>query len=135
MNFKEFRNALQKHCGEMMVGVTNLFRVEVDKEELWNLYLDSFPSNTNSLYRKRREFDCSCCRNFVKEFGSVVTIMNGVVTSIWDLTLGDDKYQVVVDAMSEFIHSKPIAGLYLSRSERIGTKHNFELDENGTEFR
>ena len=38
----------------------------VDKDEMYNLYLDSFPVGTNAIYRTRREHDCSCCRGFIK---------------------------------------------------------------------
>lgn len=33
---------------------STLFEVAIDKDALWNLYLDSFPEGTNSMYRKRR---------------------------------------------------------------------------------
>ena len=51
--FIVFKEALQKHFAEMTKDVTHLFEVEVDKDELWNLYLDSFPAGTNEIYREK----------------------------------------------------------------------------------
>ena len=60
------RNRLMENFAEMTKDVTHLFEVNVDKDEMWNLYLDSFPAGTNEIYRERREHDCSCCRHFIK---------------------------------------------------------------------
>ena len=60
--FMMFKKALQKHFDEMQKEATHLFEVNVDKDELWNTYLDSFPAGTNEIFRERREHDCSCCR-------------------------------------------------------------------------
>lgn len=127
MEFKEFRNKLQKHFNEMANGARNLFIVDVDKDELWNLYLDCFPPGTNEIYRERRKHDCSCCRQFIKEIGSVVSIKDGIVTTIWDLSLKDDTYQPVADALAEFIRHKPIRDLYVGKNEYVGTEYNFEI--------
>lgn len=40
--FMMFKKALQKHFDEMQKEATHLFEVNVDKDELWNTYLDSF---------------------------------------------------------------------------------------------
>lgn len=61
MNFKKFRDLIEENFKEISKDVTHLFEVEVNKDELWNLYLDSYPEGTNLVYRKRREYDCSCC--------------------------------------------------------------------------
>lgn len=65
-NFKEFRTLLQKHFDEMVKDGAPLFITNADEDKLYNLYLDSFPAGTNPTFRKRREYDCSCCRRFVK---------------------------------------------------------------------
>lgn len=61
MNFTEMRNKLIENFNDITKDVTHLFEVNVDKDEMWNLYLDSFPLGTNKIYRERREHDCCCC--------------------------------------------------------------------------
>jgi hypothetical protein len=129
MEFKEFRTALQKHFKEMSKDVTTLFEVSVDKDELWNLYLDSFPAGTNEIYRERREYDCSCCRHFIKSFGNVVTIKNGEVHTIWELNLNDGVFQVVSDALNKYILDHVVTDVYLTKESKIGTDYSTERIE------
>ena len=49
---------------ELACKLEALFEVNVDKDELWNTYLDSFPIGTNEIFRERRKHDCSFCRPF-----------------------------------------------------------------------
>ena len=132
MEFKDFRSAIQSHFKKMIANVNNLFEIDVDKDEMWNTYLDSYPAGTNMIYRKRREFDCSCCRQFIKTIGNVVSIKNGEIDTIWNVNVGDDKFQVVADAMDEYIRSKSVANIYVSQVKKIGTEYNMEQFEDGT---
>lgn len=132
MEFKDFRKAIQNHFKEMVDGVDYLFEVEVDKDEMWNTYLDSYPEDTNLIYRKRREFDCSCCRQFIKMIGNAVSIKNGKIDTVWNLNVGDDKFQVVADAMDDFIRSKAVINIFVSNLKKIGTEYNMEQFEDGT---
>ena len=91
MEFTEMRNKLMENFNEMIKDVDYLFEVAVDKDELWNLYLDSFPAGTNEIYRERREHDCSCCRQFIKTIGNAVVIRNNQITTIWDFRTDDSK--------------------------------------------
>lgn len=131
MGFVNFRTKIQEQFASMIQDSIRLFAVEVDKDEMWNLYLDSFPEGTNNIYRERREHDCSCCRQFVKHIGNVVAIKNGVVSTIWDVNIGDTTYQPVADALSAYIKSKAVENVFFSKEQRAGTSHNFELLPNG----
>ena len=71
MSFVKMRDNLITHFNQITKNVDNIFEVAVDKDEMWNLYLDSFPKGTNEIYRKRREYDCSCCRSFIKAVGNI----------------------------------------------------------------
>jgi hypothetical protein len=126
MEFKQFNKALQAHVTSLVKDETHLFVVEVDKDAMWNLYLDSFPPGANVVYRERREFDCSCCRHFVKAFGNVVAIKDNAVVTIWDFDSGDAKYQPVLDALSAFIKSKPITDVFVTDTRSFGTEKSHE---------
>lgn len=131
MEFIEFKKALQEHFAEMANDATHLFEIAVDKDEMWNLYLDSFPTGTNEIYRERREYDCSCCRHFIKSIGNAVAIKDNKVISIWDLQLGDTTFQPVADALSAYIKSHVVTDLYVSQDKKIGTDKNHEQLANG----
>lgn len=122
---------LNLHFEEMITLMTRnakyLFETAADPDVLWNLYLDSFPAGTNEIYRKRREYDCSCCRHFIKHFGHIVSIEGGKITSIWDRAeCLPDPFHTVAKAMSEYIHSLPVKDVYYTTSQNIGTPFNYE---------
>ncbi len=125
MEFSEFERALQKNFTEITKNAAHLFEVEVDKEEFWNLYLDSFPAGTNEIYRECRKYDCHCCRHFIKTIGNCVTIQNNQIHTIWDLKLGDTKFQPVADALSSYLKSKTVTDVYVSREKTVGTNQNY----------
>ena len=130
MEFIEFKEVLQKNFAEMVKDATHLFEVNVDKDELWNTYLNSFPDGTNELFRERTWHDCSCCRNFIKNIGNAVTIKDNQVHTIWDLSLNDTTYQPVCDALSAFVKSHHVTDIWISKEKKIGTNFNYE-DMNG----
>lgn len=131
MEFTEMRNKLREHFNKMVKDADHLFEVAVDKDEMWNLYLDSFPAGTNEIYRKRREYDCSCCRHFMKAFGNVVVIKDNQVHTIWEFDSGSEVFKSVVDALDRFIKFHAVSDIYVSKLKKIGTDYNFEADEGG----
>lgn len=131
MEFKEFKNLLQTNFKEMTKDATHLFEVNLDKDELWNLYLDSYPEGTNEIFRERREHDCSCCRHFVKNIGNAVIIKDNKVKTIWDFTTNDATYQPVINALATYVKSKAISDIYVSKFKKIGVDRNFEQLDGG----
>ena len=127
MKFTEFVKEMQKHFTEMTKDAKVLFTVNVDPEKFYNLYLDSFPDGTNNIYRKRREYDCSCCRHFIRDLGNVVTIKNGKVDTIWNLNINDGTYSVVAKVMDLYIKKCFINGVYVRDEAVIGTKKSREM--------
>lgn len=126
MEFKRFKKQLQDHFEEMTKDAPKLFEVAVDKDELWNLYLDSFPEGTNKIYRERREYDCSCCRHFIKSIGNAVIIKNNQVHTIWEFQTGSSTFQSVVEALDRYIKAHAVSDVYVSKLKAIGTDHNRE---------
>ena len=131
MEFTEMRNKLMEHFNEMVKDIDHLFEVAVDKDELWNLYLDSFPAGTNEIYRERRWHDCSCCRQFIKTIGNAVVIKDNQIETIWDFRTDDTTYQPVLNALSAYIKSHAVSDIYVSKFKKIGTLQNYEEMEDG----
>ena len=126
--FKDFVKVIQKNLQQMSKDSSRLFTVNVDTEELYNLYLDSFPAGTNEIYRERREYDCSCCRHFIRDVGNVVSIKNGELYTIWGINpVSDDKYNVVAAALDAYVKQKAVSGVFLKKEKRIGTPENREM--------
>ena len=132
MSFVRMRDNLIAHFNQITKDVDNIFEVAVDKDEMWNLYLDSFPEGTNKIYRERREHDCSCCRNFIKSIGNVVVIKDNKLTTIWDFDTESTTYQPVVDALAAYIKSKVVTDVYKSQFAKIGALKTFENLTDGT---
>lgn len=132
MTFNEFRNRLATHFAAATKDRV-LFETDVDRNALWEVYLDSFPEGTNPVYRVRREYDCSCCRHFIKNIGVTVYIGDDMKAhSIFEFDAGSEVFQPVVDAMARFVTGNGrITGKYLSKEGWVGIDHNRELDDDG----
>ena len=126
--FIGFKTQLQKHFEEMQKDTTHLFEVAVDKDELWNTYLNSFPEGTNPIFRERTEHDCSCCRQFIKNIGAAVFIKDNQMHTIWELDV-DDTYQPVCDALDMFVKTHTVADIYLNDVPKVGCDYNYELTD------
>ena len=128
-NFIMMRDKLISHFEQMTKDVQHLFAVRVDKDEMWETYLSSFPVGTNPIFRERTEHDCSCCRGFIKNIGNAVVLKDGKIETIWDFDFDDSTYSPVLKAMSNFIRKHEIGDVYLSTEKKIGCHHNFEQME------
>ena len=151
MDFLQFKKAVAKQFKKMSEG-SKLFRVQIDKDLLWNTYLNSFPPGTNPIFRERTENDCSCCRHFIRNVGDVVSInKENKLISIWDIDTYEDsnissfskdglskhnvpiisnddysKYSIVAKALSKFVKSSMIENVFLHSEKTAGVDKTFE---------
>ena len=134
MEFKKFKQLMIENFNSSL-GSEYLFEVELDKDELWNLYLDSFPEGTNPIFRERREHDCSCCRQFIKNIGPTVFIDSDLnLHTIFEFDTHSTTYQPVMDALDAFVKSKVIADIYFNESRKVGTDVSHERCPDGKIF-
>ncbi len=124
MEFKNFRTLHHKYVTELLCSALNLYTTNVDKDILWETYLNSFPPGTNEIYVKKREYDCSCCRSFIKNFGNIVVEKNGKLYSIWGLETNDTTFQPVVNALDKMITSAQIEGVFVAKNPMFGTEYS-----------
>ena len=123
MSFSHVSNLLKQNFDKNVEKYGQLFTVELDRDELWGLYLGSFPEGTNPLYRTRTEHDCSCCRHFLKNIGPTVWIDDDLnLHTIFEFDTGHpNEYQPVMDALDAFVKKHAISGIYLNKENYVGT--------------
>lgn len=126
--FTTFAKQVNHRLNQLAFG--ELF-VTVDGDTLWDTYLASFPEGTNPIYRERTEHDCSCCRNFIKNYGNVVAIIDNKLESIWNVEGVPYPYDVVAKALHDAVTEHPITNLFRTSETKYGAEHNFEKLEDG----
>jgi hypothetical protein len=126
LDFCKLKVAVSRQFDKM--NKHDLFVTQVAKDSMWETYLDSFPVGSNPMFRERTEHNCSCCRQFIRTIGNVVAIIDGRIESIWDTTVAEPAYQVVVDSMAALVRSQPIHTPFLHYEKTVGTDKNFEDD-------
>lgn len=126
--FHLFAAALAAHFASMSKG--ELFRVDLDGDDLWQGYLAAFPEGTNPMFRVCTEHDGSYDRNFVRQLGNVVKIeANGTVTTIWDLPGLPAPYAHVASMLAIIVRSAAINGLFRTKEPKYGYVRTFEKRE------
>ena len=118
LNFKDFSIAVEKHLNDLLKDNSyTLVRTKADSDELWQTYLNSYPAEVNGLFRERQNYDCNCCRHFIRKIGNILAIKNGKLTSVWDVKV-PGYFQQVADALSALVKSQKIDNFYFT-SEKI----------------
>ena len=132
MEFKNVKNTLAENFYRISAS-NRFFETDIDKDYLWNLYLDSFPEGTNPIYRERRVHDCSACRQFIRNIGGTVYIDDDLtIHSIFEFDTHSTTFQPVMDAMAAYVTSRPIVDIYLNDSPNVGINQSRELLDDGT---
>lgn len=132
LDFRVFQQAVVQQF-ETMTPYP-LFATVCDKDLLWQHYLGAFPVGTNPIFRKRQEYDCSCCRYFIKHVGHVVGIKAGKLVSIWDdLSIPDGHpFKVVADKMASYVRKLNIENIFLHPEAHLGVVRNAQMTDGGT---
>ncbi len=109
---------------QAVANAPQVFVADVDGDELYRRYLDAFPAGTNPIFRKNTEHECSCCRQFIRRAGNVVSIDDhGSIRTIWDdaSLRAPQPYGVVADELRSAVLAANISDLY-----RVGqNEHSF----------
>lgn len=123
--FEQFSIAV--HAQFELMKQHQLFTKDVGKDDLWRTYLDSFPEGTNEIFRTNTEHDCNCCSQFIKRIGNVVAIIDGEITSVWDVEIGYP-YDEVAAAMRQRVMSTEIRSKFFYNQKKISQAQTISGD-------
>lgn len=134
-NFSGFGKSVHNAFNTILQNDANkkdsVFVVDVTGDELWAHYLASFPEGTNPIFRTRTEYDCSCCKNFIRNIGAVVSIKGGKLQSVWDIEIEDELFQTIADSMSAFVKEKKIGRPFIVSEPAYGAE---QTNSNGEQW-
>lgn len=120
-NFKPFGKAV--HDRFKALSKQELFVVDIEGDELFASYLAAFPAGTNPMYKTRHEYDCSCCKNFVRNLGKVVAVVDGKMQTMWqDLGQLDHPFDIVAETLHNDIKGRKIAALFRTKEGTYGSE-------------
>jgi len=105
--------------------------VTVDGHELSEAYLAAFPEGTNPIYKTNTEHDCTCCKNFIRNIGNVVAIINGKAESVWNVKGAEYPYSEVAKALDALVVGHPITSLFRTQEGTYGAEETKQLQEDG----
>ena len=132
IDFKDARTVIQNHFNEMVKDSVRLFNTLIDKDKIYQLYLDSFSPEANPVFKTRREYDCNICRHFIQKFGGMVSIKNGKLDTLWNVTTGDKEFDNVFKELDKYVRGCKVHDvLLISKNDQFGVDHNLSHDENG----
>ena len=130
--FEKMRNQVKKHFDSTMSPSDYLFKVDIDSEEFYQLYLDSFPEEIRGVYRERAWHDCSVCRHFLRVMGNVVSIDEDYELSTLFSFTPIKEYEHVFKVLEEYIlKNGQIKDIFCHNQSKVGVKENFERLDNG----
>ena len=123
--FIKFKENIDKQLRSL--SSKTLFVVDSDKDAIWQAYLNGF-----STPELRQEYNCNCCKQFIRNYGNIVAIDNNFqYLSVWDnWEQLPDEYKMPAKFLQDYIHSCPIRDRFLTSFRSLGTDHNFETLEN-----
>lgn len=118
--FKVLKTSMQKQFQSLLRNGP-LFFVEIDRDEIWKVYLESIPVEV------RQESNCSCCKSFLRQFGGIVGIKpDNTIATLWDFAPSDEmaEYSATPAALRRYVASLPIAGPFFYEQSKCGTDRN-----------
>ncbi|OPZ35122.1 MAG: hypothetical protein BWY99_02334 [Synergistetes bacterium ADurb.BinA166] len=109
-----------------------VFVADLDGDDLYARYLSSFPEGTNPTFKVNTEHDCACCRHFIRRAGTVVSVMDGVVRTVWDQAANkaSGPYKEVATSLRDAVRAVGIRDLFRvgANETQFGAQQTRSLD-------
>lgn len=116
-NYLGFEKAIKEHFDKVTSEYNHLYRVRVDTESLWRIYVDSLPEEGRFVY------DCRCCKHFFERYGNLVVITDDgyIESALWNTEV-PEFFSLAVSRLNQYIKSTyTIDDVFISDERILGT--------------
>lgn len=127
--FSKFKEVMQQNFTLLLgQGQRMLYMTDVDRDKMWETYLNTFPDEL------RQEYNCNCCKSFVRHYGGLVAIINSKKVTIWDF-VAEAPFDKVAKALNNLVKESQVVNLFFSTFAGLGTDSNVAMNEDKTTIR
>lgn len=122
MSMINFNKKVQEKFAEMS-KTGKLFRVELKGDEIWDLYINSFPAEQNPIFRDPNSTtkNCNHCKNFIRRYGNIVAVdENNTITTMFDVD-GGEEYGNTVKALTKAIKGSKIGEVFFETFNELNS--------------
>ena len=124
LNYKPFSEAINNRFKELQSLGAEFFKTDLSGDDLFNIYLDSFPEEANKVFRERRHYDSAFDKSYIRRLGNLVAITPDFKRhTLWDVSV-EGYFQDVVDAMHVSVLNSNLKSVFLTKERSAGAKSN-----------
>ena len=133
---KNFNKKIQDRFAEMQ-ATGKLFRVELTGNQVWDLYLSSFPGEYDPKFRDPNSstHNCNHCKNFIRRYGNIVAVDNEYnIISMFDVDVEGEYYESSIK-LSNAIRSSKIKEVFFETFNELKSLPYESCNKNNSVFR
>lgn len=132
----DFTNAIQLQFNKMC-ETGKLFRSSISGQQVWDLYINSFESKYNPIFRdpESSTHNCNLCKNFIRRYGNIVAIdENYDIITMFDVE-APEEFNSVAKAISTKLKNSKISDVYFETFNELNSLPYESCNKNNSVFK
>jgi hypothetical protein len=115
--FNEIQRLVVERAEELQQH--QLFRVN-PPVDIFEVYLSGFEDDAT-----RQEHNCNACKQFIRNYGTLVAIQNGKLMTLWDFEV-EGTFHKIPKLLRTLVLNSEVTSAFGTDSRRVGVEHNFQ---------
>jgi hypothetical protein len=118
---KTYKTQIHEKFTEMSKS-GKLFRVALSGHAVWDLYLASFSSEDDPIFRDPESsvHNCNHCNNFIRRYGNIVSIdENFKMVTMFDVDVQEEEYRNTAKVLTEAILASKISEVFFETFDSL----------------
>lgn len=107
----------------LMCTTGKLFRSALTGQQVWDLYIGSFPEEQDPIFRdpNSTQHNCNLCNNFLRRYGNIVAIdENYKILTVFDVE-ADEEYAATMKALSAKLKEAMVAEVFFETFQELNS--------------